>query len=172
MSVFIPFLSYNAALIPEWKNCFSCLFSSTIIVHFADGRHHRRKGVHSRVQQIWLSFRKWTTQTLWWVQNWNLRHIYQIVFYLFFEPFFARLALMFSKSTNIKKLSLTNKNRYKKTQNFTPISTSENSAYFHYVFANNFFVHFFALSSTFCIFDCNCARNGSKKRRIFFMNVS
>ncbi len=30
----------------------------------------------TRVQPIWLFFRKWRIQTLWWVQNWNLRHIY------------------------------------------------------------------------------------------------
>ena len=31
-------------------------------------------------------FRKWRIQTLWWVQNWNLRHIYKIHFW-FSEPF-------------------------------------------------------------------------------------
>jgi hypothetical protein len=36
--------------------------------------------VHIRVQRIWLFFRKWRIQTLWWVQNWNLRHIYKIRF--------------------------------------------------------------------------------------------
>ncbi len=29
-----------------------------------------------RLQRIWLFFRKWRTHTLWWVQNWNLRHIF------------------------------------------------------------------------------------------------
>ncbi len=34
------------------------------------------------------------------MQNWNLRHIYKIFFW-FFEPFFAQLALKFEKSTNV-----------------------------------------------------------------------
>jgi hypothetical protein len=37
------------------------------------------------------------------VQNLNRRHIYKILFILFFEPFFVRLASKFSKSTNMTK---------------------------------------------------------------------
>ncbi len=35
-----------------------------------------------RLQRIWLFFRKWRTHTLWWVQYWNLRHIFD--FWAFF----------------------------------------------------------------------------------------
>ncbi len=71
------------------------------------------------------------------------------------------------------------------------MSKSEKSAFFRHVFANNFFVHFlktFLMDSksawnsaffdtfliflghisTFSNFDCKCAGNGSKKRKIFF----
>jgi hypothetical protein len=37
------------------------------------------------------------TQTLRWVQNLNLRHIYLIGFFLFLTPFFPRLASKFEK---------------------------------------------------------------------------
>ncbi len=46
--------------------------------------------LYSRVQRIWLFFRKWRIQTLWWVQNWNLR-----------ETFFAHLASKFAKSATM-----------------------------------------------------------------------
>jgi hypothetical protein len=39
--------------------------------------------LYSRVQRIWLFFRKWRIQTLWWVQNWNLKHIYKLRFWFF-----------------------------------------------------------------------------------------
>ncbi len=119
--------------------------------------------------------RKLRIQTFWWLQNWNLRHIYKICF-LIFWAFFALLASKFSISANMtKKIFFLQKNlkRYQKMQNFTPIlnafekvvkkctqksykqnkfdkqSKSEKSAYFRHVFANNFFwVHFFTTFST------------------------
>ncbi len=48
-----------------------------------------RNGILSRVQRIWLFFRKWRIQTLWWAQNWNLRHIYKIRFLIFWAVFCA-----------------------------------------------------------------------------------
>jgi hypothetical protein len=82
------------------------------------------------------------------------------------------------------------------------MSKSENSACFHHVFANNFIGAFFQnlfqrirsqreilrflipilnfrlkklfwhLLARVVNFDCKCKRNGSKIRKIFFMNVS
>ncbi len=73
--------------------------------------------------------------------------------FLDFEPVFCAFGFkVFSKKV-ISKTSLTN------------MSKIENSAYFCHVFANNFF-------ALFVNFDCKCAGNGSKKRKIFFMNVS
>ncbi len=43
----------------------------------------------NRVQRIWLFFRKWRIQNLWWVQNGNLRHIYKIRFLIFWAVFCA-----------------------------------------------------------------------------------
>ncbi len=84
----------------------------------------------------------------------------------------------------------------------TNMSKSEISAYFRHVFSNNFFVFifsklfqriqnqreilhflipilnflikifFFLLLALFVHFECKCAGNGWKKRKIFFMNVS
>jgi hypothetical protein len=45
-------------------------------------------------------FRKWRIQTHWWVQNWNLRHIYKICFLIFWAVF-SHLALKFAKSANM-----------------------------------------------------------------------
>ena len=93
-------------------------------------------------------------------------------FFLFFEPFFARLASKFEKSSNMtfKKTFLKkNQKRYQKTQNFTLISNplkkllkniqkkvisntsltnmskSGKSTYIRQVFANNFFGTLFKL---------------------------
>ncbi len=124
--------------------------------------------MRNRVQRIWLCFRKWRIQTLWWVQNWNLRHIYWIRFFDFLSRF-LRVWLQ-----SLKKVLIWPTNfflfqkRCQKTQNFTLItnplkmlfknapkkvisktsltnmSKSEKSAYFCHVFANNFFlVRFF-----------------------------
>ncbi len=45
--------------------------------------------LYIREQRIWLFFRKWRIQTLWLVQNWNLRHIYKIRFLIFWAVFCA-----------------------------------------------------------------------------------
>jgi hypothetical protein len=104
-----------------------------------------------------------------------------------FLDFLSRFLRIWLKITS--KASLTN------------MSKSEKSAYFCHIFANNFlgaffqnFFNGFEISVKFCFFlpilnfliknffllllalfvhfDCNCAGNGSKKRKIFFMNVS
>jgi hypothetical protein len=54
----------------------------------------------SRVQRIWLFFRKWRIQTLWWVHNWNLRHIYWIHFLIFWAVSCA-FGFKVWKSTNM-----------------------------------------------------------------------
>jgi hypothetical protein len=126
-----------------------------------------------RVQRIWLFFRKWRIQTLWWVQNWNLRHVYKIRF-LIFRAFFC-VWLQSLKKVLVWPLIFFffYQNRCQKTQNFTLIlnplkkllknapkkvksktsltnmTKSEISAFFRHVFANNFFLgHFFKTFST------------------------
>ncbi len=109
-------------------------------------------------------FLKWRIQTLWCVQNWNLRQIYKTGFFDFSSRF-LHIWLQ-----NLKVLILPKKiffwkkqKRCPKTQNFTLISNrwksswkiyqkkvisktslinmskSEESAFFRHIFANNFF---------------------------------
>ena len=130
----------------------------------------------SRFLRVWL-------QSLKKVQIWPLKKIFlkkskkvskNAEFYTDFESV-EKVVKKCAKKV-ISKTSLTN------------MSKSEKSAFFRQVFANNFFsVHFFKTFSTdlkstwnsflghistFSNFDCKCAGNSSKKRKIFFMDVS
>ncbi len=77
-----------------------------------------RRRVSIRVHRIGPYLRKWRTQPLWWVQNWNLRHLQNPFF-----DFSSRLASKFSKVLIWPKKFFwgLNLNRCKKTQNFTMI---------------------------------------------------
>ncbi len=164
------------------------------------------------------------TQTLWWVQNWNLRHIYKIRFLIFWavscafsfkvwkstkmtlKKFFLQ---KIEKGVKKRRISRWFRIRWKSCEkmhkkkvisktSLTNMSKSEKSAFFRPVFAKNlFWVLFFKTFSTdsksawnsaffdtfsdffkkyfflghictFSNFDCKCAGNGSKKRKIFF----
>ncbi len=159
------------------------------------------------------------------MHNWNLRHIYKIRFLIFWGIFCAFGFKVFRKCDYDPKNFLVKKSRkisknefnadFKSIEkvvkkctkkvisktNLMNMSKSENSAYFHHVFAKNFIlVHFFKNFSKdsksvwnsaffythiefwinnflhslalFANFDCKCTWNGSKKLKIFFMNVS
>ncbi len=58
------------------------------------------KVMYTRVQRLWLFYRKLRKQTLWWVHILNLRHIY-LMHFLVFSAVFAHLASKFEKSTNM-----------------------------------------------------------------------
>jgi hypothetical protein len=57
-----------------------------------------------RVQRIWLFFRKWRLQTLCWVQNWDLRHIYRVHFFIFWAVFCAFGFKIFKKCKYEQKI--------------------------------------------------------------------
>ncbi len=83
-----------------------------------------QEGLAIRVQRIWLFYRKWNIQTLWWMQNWNLRHIYKIRFLIFWAVFCAAGLKFWKKCYYDLKIIFFEKNqeRYQKTQKFTLIS--------------------------------------------------
>jgi hypothetical protein len=55
------------------------------------------------------------------LHNYILRHACKKNVFRFSEPFFARLASKFEKSTNMTKFFFYNHKRYQKTQSFTLI---------------------------------------------------
>ncbi len=109
---------------PFAQNPFSYLISNT---SFKGGFEHWSKEVWVLGYKEFDFFRQLRTQTLWWVQKLNLRHIYLIcfLFFLFLVLFFECLASKFEKSTNMTLKQIfckNNKKRYQKTQNFMLIS--------------------------------------------------
>ena len=95
--------------------------------------------VYIRVQRILLFKRKLRTQTFWWVQNLNLRHIYSICMFFIFGTVFARLASKFEKNTNMTSKFFFFQSVKIFFLKCTYMSKSGKSAYFRHVFANNFF---------------------------------
>ncbi len=127
--------------------------------HMIKGVNARSEGdgrwqLHSRVQRIWLFFRKWRIQTLRWVQNWNLRHIYKIGFLIFCAVFCAFGFKVCKKSRFwvhfFKTFSTDSKSAW-------------NSAFFdtHIEFFNKNF--FLAFISTFCTLWLQMRRKRLKK---------
>ncbi len=147
------------------------------------------------VQRILLFFRKWRIQTLWWVQNWNLRHIYNISF-LIFPAVFCAFGFKVWKKYKYDKKNFCEKS--KKVSKYAKFHAYFEFVFFRHVFADNFFGAFFnnffnwfKISEKFWVFwhlfwffsqtnflgvilvlfsnfDCKCAGNSSKKREIFF----
>jgi hypothetical protein len=149
------------------------------------------ESVNSRVQQIWL-FRKLRIQTLWWVQNWNLRHIYQISLLIFWAVFCAFGVKVFKKCYYDQKLSAKQVWRtwvkVKILHISVPFLLITCFVHFCYFFSGleisvKFFVFrypiwifedkfFFALINTFCKLWLQMRTKRLKKLKIFFMNVS
>jgi hypothetical protein len=61
---------------------------------------HKSFSMDSRVQRIWLFKWKWRTQTPWWVQNLNLRHIY-LINVVIFRAVLCSFDFKVWKSTNM-----------------------------------------------------------------------
>ncbi len=141
----------------------------------------------SRFLRVWLQSLKkvliWPKKIFFWQKSENVSK--NAEFHADFESV-EKVVKKCTQKTILSKTSLTN------------MSKSEKSAYFRHIFVKNFFlVHFFKTFSTdsksawnsaffwhllwcfpkkiflvifvlFSNFDCKCAGNGSKKRKIFF----
>ncbi len=105
-------------LLPSWAEYWRKAGNVSFTLWWKHGRAFR-PGSHKGTT-IWLFKRKLRTQTLWWVQNLSLRHIYLI--HYFWRRFLHVWLQSLKKVPIWPKRNFFNQERYQKTQNFRLIS--------------------------------------------------